>query len=201
MIDETTGAVDKRVHRSKQLILTTTYELLSEAGIDGVSVDEVSRRSGVSKTTIYRHWPSRSALLMAACSQAGPQAEVPNTGSLKSDIAALAVQLADQLRSARWAAILPSIIDAAERDPELAQLHRSLHAGLMAPYIAIAERAIRRKELAPGLTPADVAAAIVAPLFYRRWFSREPIDDQFVKKIIRNLVGELSRNARTGKKT
>jgi AcrR family transcriptional regulator len=201
MIDETTGAVDKRVQRSKQLILTTTYELLSEAGIDGVSVDEVSRRSGVSKTTIYRHWPSRSALLMAACSQAGPQAEVPNTGSLKGDIAALAVQLADQLRSARWAAILPSIIDSAERDPELAELHRNLHADLMAPYIAIAERAIRRKELVLGLTPADVAAAIVAPLFYRRWFSREPIDDQFVKRIIRNLVGELSRNARTGKQT
>src|SRR5271169_3669793 len=129
--------LDERVRKSKEAVLATTHQLMSEAGLGGVSVDEVSRRSGVSKTTIYRHWPSRSALLMAACSQAGPQAEVPNTGSLKSDIAALAVQLADQLRSARWAAILPSIIDAAERDPELAQLHRSLHAGLMAPYIAI----------------------------------------------------------------
>ena len=196
MSDETTGTIDKRVHRSKQLVLATTYELLSEAGIGGVSVDEVSRRSGVSKTTIYRHWPSRSALLMAACSQAGPKAELPDAGSLKGDIAAATVQLEQQLRSARWPAIIPSIIDAAERDPELAQLHGSLHAGLMAPYIAIAERAIQRKELAPGMTPADVAAAIVAPLFYRRWFSREPIDDPFVKKLIRTLVGELCRTAR-----
>src|SRR5437899_1011281 len=37
-------------------------ELLSEAGLGGVSVDAVSKRSGVAKTTIYRHWPSRTAL-------------------------------------------------------------------------------------------------------------------------------------------
>ena len=199
MIEGASDALDKRIHRSKNSVLTTTYELLSEAGIGGVSVDEVSRRSGVSKTTIYRHWPSRSALLLAACSQAGPKPEIPDTGTLKGDVAALAADLANQLKSARWAAILPSIIDAAERDRELAQLHRSLHAGLMYPYVAVAERAKQRKELPPGISPDDVAAAVVAPLFYRRWFSREPIDDQFVKKVIRNVIGDISPGPRARK--
>jgi hypothetical protein len=31
-------------------------------------------------------------------------------------------------------------------------------------------------------------AALLGPLFYRRWFSREPIDDQFIKTITRNVI-------------
>jgi AcrR family transcriptional regulator len=193
MTDSTQLPLDKRVQRSKEAILTVTYKLLSEGGISGVSIDEVSRRSGVSKTTIYRHWPSRSALLMDACSKLGTRPEIPDTGSLKGDVTALATYLADQLKSARWAAVLPSIIDAAERDPEVAQLHAQLHAGLMIPYLAIAERAKKRGELAPGQTPSEFVASMVSPFFYRRWFSREPLDDVFVKSVVRGLVGQLKR--------
>src|SRR5271156_2701158 len=113
---------DKRVQRSKDSILAVTYKLLTEEGIGGVSVDEVSRRSGVSKTTIYRHWPSRSALLMDACSKIGGDAERPDTGSLAGDMSILAERLAEELSTGAWPAVLPSIIDAAERDPEIAQL-------------------------------------------------------------------------------
>jgi len=55
------------LRRSKEAVmaasLAAAYELLTEFGLSGVSIDEVSRRSGVAKTTIYRHWPSRTALL------------------------------------------------------------------------------------------------------------------------------------------
>lgn len=185
---------DKRVQRSKDSILSVTYKLLTEAGIAGVSVDEVSRRSGVSKTTIYRHWPSRSALLMDACSTIGSAPVTPDTGTLKGDITELATGLAQQLKSARWAAVLPSIIDAAERDPELARLHAQLHAGQMAPYFEITERAMKRGELAPGTSVSEFVASIVAPFFYRRWFTRQPLDDAFVKDVVRGLLTQLKRD-------
>ncbi|WP_235845934.1 TetR/AcrR family transcriptional regulator [Dictyobacter aurantiacus] len=47
--------IDDRVRRSKERVLRATSELLTESGLEGVSVEEVSRRSGVAKTTIYRH--------------------------------------------------------------------------------------------------------------------------------------------------
>src|SRR6516162_6358916 len=59
--------VNTRVRRNKEAVLTVTLRLMFEEGIGGVSVDEDARRSGVAKTTIYRHWPSRSALLVDAC--------------------------------------------------------------------------------------------------------------------------------------
>jgi AcrR family transcriptional regulator len=182
---------DKRVQRSKDSILAVTYELLSEEGIGGVSIDEVSRRSGVSKTTIYRHWPSRSALLLDACSKMGTRPEIPDTGTLKGDLIVLATHLVHQLKTARWAAVLPSIIDAAERDPEVAQLHAQLQAGQMIPFLAVTERAKKRGELASGQSPSEFAASIVSPFFYRRWFSREPLDDAFVKSVVRSLISQI----------
>ena len=92
--------VDKRAERSKAVVLEETYRQLSRSGIANVSIDEISRVSGVSKTTIYRHWPSRSALLIDACSRLGGTAEVPNTGSLRGDLHALLSGLAEQLQTA-----------------------------------------------------------------------------------------------------
>jgi AcrR family transcriptional regulator len=181
--------IDQRVQRSKQVVLDATFRLMSEAGIGGVSIDEISRTTGVAKTTIYRHWPSRSALLMDACSRLRTRVEAPDTGSFKKDLVALTTRLSGQLQSARWPSILPSIIDAAERDPELAKLHSELQAEFTAPYLAVFERARSRGELARGIESAELVACIFGPFFYRRWFSREPIDARFVKRIVERAIG------------
>src|ERR1700678_1090144 len=89
------------LRRSKEAVmaasLAAAYELLTEFGLSGASVDEVSRRSGVAKTTIYRHWPSRTALLFDAVMQFAPRLLTPDTGSLRSDLTALALGLAQRL--------------------------------------------------------------------------------------------------------
>lgn len=175
---------DERVRRSKKAVLAATFQLLGEQGLGGVSVDAVSRRSKVAKTTIYRHWPSRSALLIDACSSLGAKPQVPDTGSFKGDLTALVTHMAGRLRSDRWASILPSVIDAAERDPELADVHARLHAGFMAPLYAVIERAQKKAELDRGVEPSEVVASVVGPLFYRRWFSRQPLDERFVTMLV-----------------
>jgi AcrR family transcriptional regulator len=176
--------VDERVRRSKEAILRVTSELLSEAGFGGVSVDEVSRRSGVAKTTIYRHWPTRSALLIEACAQLGTKPTIPDTGTLKGDLTTLSLELAERLRTARWPAVLPSIIDAAERDPELAGVHSRLHADRTMPFRIVIDRAKERGELARNYDGARLIATVIGPLFYRRWFSREALDQKFVKSVV-----------------
>ena len=181
----------ERVSRSKSAVLATTFELMSEAGIASVSVDEVSRRSGVAKTTIYRHWPSRSALLLDACAKLRSQPRIPETGGLKGDLLAHAASIAQQLKSARWPMILPSIIDAAERDPDVAKLLAQLQDGFAYPYAAIIESAKKRGEVPARATGLDAAALVSGPLFFRRWHSRQSIDDEFVKLIVERAVESL----------
>ena len=189
---------DERVRRSKQAVLTATFRLLSETGLPGVSVDAVSRRSGVAKTTIYRHWPSRSALILDACSKLRPKSELTDTGNLKDDLTALTVSLAAGLRTARWATILPSIMDAAERDPELAKLHAQLHAEMTTGLRTVIERGKQRGEVPRNRGVTEMVALVIGPLFYRRWLSREPIDDGFVNLVLENAIGGNQFKVRSG---
>lgn len=94
-----TRTPDGRVRRSRKKVLDTTAELLFKRGLSGASVDEISRRSGVAKPTIYRHWPTRADILRDACASIGTPQETPNIGSLTGDLRALTINLAHLLRS------------------------------------------------------------------------------------------------------
>jgi AcrR family transcriptional regulator len=174
-------------------VLTATLDLLTETGLGGLTIDDISKRSGVAKTTIYRHWPDRTALVVDACLRMtdGNQ-EPPDTGFLEGDVRAILTELADLLVTARWSSILPSIVDAAERDPEIAEVHSRLQRWHAAPLRAALERGVRRGELPPDADLGAIAAALRGPLYFRRWFSREPLDDGFVDLIVQAaLAGVL----------
>jgi AcrR family transcriptional regulator len=185
--------VDKRTERSKALVIAGTYRQLSQSGLANVSIDEISRVSGVSKTTIYRHWPSRSALLIDACSRLGGAAAVPDTGSLRGDLHMLLSALAEQLQTASWSAVVPSIVDAAERDGDVRAMQIGWHKGLMSPFSAVVEQAKTRGEILAHADPHAMIAMTAGALFYRRWFSRESIDIQFVDVIVSAAVAVIAR--------
>jgi AcrR family transcriptional regulator len=188
--DRDSKALDARVRRSRATVLGVTAELLLERGFAGVSVDEVARRSGVAKTTIYRHWPTRGDLLRDACSSIGTPLEVPDTGNVEGDVTALLTSLAYLLRSAKWTSVLPSVIDAAERDPDVAAVYSKLQEGYSAPLQFIIHRAMQSGELPKKTDAALLVAALTGPLFYRRWFSREPLTSPFVKQIVRLVLSQ-----------
>src|SRR4051794_24025056 len=158
---------DQRVEKSKKAVLAATYELLTMSGLSGVSVDEVSRRSGVAKTTIYRHWPSRESLLLDACSQLSSRPPVPDTGNIRSDLETLATGASARLRQP-WSTVMPSIIDAAERDEELAELQSQIHAQMRGAFMAVIERAQKRGELPASQDARELVATILGPILYRR---------------------------------
>ena len=186
---EGAGVMDERVRRSRAAVLAATSALLFERGYSGVSVDEVARRSGVAKTTIYRHWPARTDLLRDACANIGTPQTAPDLGSLRADVAALMGALAEALTTAPWTSVLPSIVDAGERDPDMAEMYRRLQQGYSAPFEAAIRRGIDRGELPADTDVAALAAALIGPLFFRRWFAREPLTEGFVGEIVRIVVG------------
>ncbi len=191
LVDNISPASDARVRRSQERVLRATIELLTAKGLGGCSVDEVSRRSGVAKTTIYRHWPTRADLVLDACSQISTEQQVPDTGSFTGDVTVFLMNIADLLYTARWSSVVPSIIDAAEREPTLAEVHSRIQLGHTAPLQEIITRAARKGEIPAGTDAAIVSAALLGPLFYRRWFSREPLDEAFVQAIAKMAISQL----------
>ena len=193
MKSSTNRLIDERVRRSKESVLRATSELLTESGVGGVSVEEVSRRSGVAKTTIYRHWATRADLVIDACSQIVTKQNVPDTGSFEGDITAFLTDMVALLRTARWSSVVPSIIDAAERDPDMGQIQSIIQRGHAAPLQEIITRAAHKGEIPINTDPSTMIAALLGPLFYRRWFSRESLDDTFVKAVAQNVISQYER--------
>ncbi|MGH3642033.1 MAG: TetR/AcrR family transcriptional regulator [Mycobacterium sp.] len=185
--------VDGRIRKSRDRILTSAFEILGQRGIGGFSVDEVARRSGVAKTTIYRHWASREALVLDAASRISAEQDVPDSGSLEGDLVAILVNLGHLLSTARWSSVVPSIVDVAERDPEFAAVHGTIQRGHAAPIRTVLERAVGRGELSESTDVSTMVSGLVGPLYYRRWFSREPIDDGFVVTIVKGVLGAAGR--------
>lgn len=178
---------DHRAVRSKAAILSSTVALLSERGYGGSSVDEISRRSGVAKTTIYRHWPTRTDLLRDACSTLGTPLDVPDDADLKIALTAVLKQLGSLLNSAQWASVLPSIIDAAERDPQVAAMYSELQDEYSSVFRNLLAAAVVQGRLPKDADVSLLTALLVGPLFYRRWFSREVLSDHFAEQLVERL--------------
>jgi hypothetical protein len=100
--------------------------------------------------------------------------------------------VAEQLLSGAYAAVLLSLMDAAERDPDLAALLAAAQAKLVEAVHTILVRARARGELRRLPNPSDVAALIVGPLLYRRLFSHEPLSEGFFRLVVDSVVSQAS---------
>lgn len=170
-------------------MLTTAFELLSDSGVSGFTIDEVASRSGVAKTTIYRHWPSREALVLEAASRISAEVDAPDTGTLAGDVTQILTNLGHLLGTARWSSVVPSIVDVAERDPGFAAVHGEIQRGHAAPLREVLARAVRRGDLPAAIDASHLVSALIGPLYYRRWFTREPIDEAFVDQLVGSVIG------------
>jgi AcrR family transcriptional regulator len=163
-----TDDLDPRIARTRAVVLDAATELLSDEGYEGFTVDAVVHRSGVAKTTIYRHWPTKLDLLVAAVNCFGDQVPTPDTGSLRDDLVALLSHLADDLANEQWSKSLPSIIERAEHDRELAEEHAALVRAKSSALREILERGQQRGEVRADVDIEVAFAALAGPLFFRR---------------------------------
>lgn len=170
--------------RSGGEILAATRELLAERGVEGLTVDGVAARAKVGKATIYRHWRSRAELVMdAVASVPGPERPVL-VGEVHADLCAVFGALGEVLSDPERSRLLATLVDAAERDPELAELHVHHSNSRRAPARAVLAEAVERGELAPA-TDLDLAVDLIAgPLFYRRLLTHQPVTPAVVEAVV-----------------
>lgn len=183
--------VDPRVVRSRQVVLGATVDLLVERGFAATTVEAIAERSGVAKTTVYRHWPDKGAVLRSAIESIIPMATAPDTGSLRGDLTRFAEELAGVLSAPPTSALVPALVDAAERDAGLARLLAGFTAGRRGPIREAVARAAARGEIADGVDPEAVAELLLGPIFYRRLLSREPLDAAFVDRTVDIVLAAL----------
>ncbi|MBS9534092.1 TetR/AcrR family transcriptional regulator [Mycobacterium sp. M1] len=157
--------------------------LLAERGYDDFTVEVVAARVGVNKTTIYRWWPSKEALLGAALLDSEAlYFDMPDTGSLRGDLLALAEHVAGLLVANT--AVVTAIFGAAQRKPQLAELLHDFSADRLARERPIFERAVQRGELPPDVDPKTVMDLLDGAIWFRVLVRGEQIPPGFLAAIV-----------------
>lgn len=157
-----------RSEKTTQEVIEAALEVLLDVGVAGFTVDAVVARSGVAKTTIYRWWPNRQALLLDAVhAQLTPPA-TPNTGDARADLRGYMEHFTTLQPDTPAAQLLPDLCAAARRDRDLAELRDILLAEKRQPIITILELARGRGELRPDADLDVLTSLIVGPLVYTK---------------------------------
>lgn len=181
-----------RVERSKAAILDATLALLAEEGVGGLTVDAVAARAGVGKATVYRHWESRAKLIVDAVSTLVQDDEDVDHGSLRDDLRATYERIGQVCSTGVLAQVMPTLAEAASRDPELASVHREFVARRRQHLMAALQRAAARGELRPGIDP-DIAADLVAgPMFYKKLVHHQCPDPAYAEALLDLVMTALT---------
>ncbi|MET9959842.1 TetR/AcrR family transcriptional regulator [Streptomyces sp. NPDC006326] len=175
---------DTRGPRAAAAIFHATLELLAEHGYDGLTIEAVARAAGVNKTTIYRWWPSKPALVRATVLHARAlDISVPDTGSLRGDLVALVEQVIGLL-TGPYAEPVVRALAGGSGQPELAELTRELFAERFAREQPVFERARARGELPATTDPKLLVDLVVGAVWVRVLLRREPLPDHFAAEVV-----------------
>jgi AcrR family transcriptional regulator len=165
--------------------------VLARTGYDGMSIDVVAGEAQVSKGLVYRRWPTKEQLALAAITSLGDPLEpdgLPDTGQLRGDLFALV--------DSRWLggterriATLAGLGSVLTSSPTLADaIHHQIAEPYVAAYRALLSRAVQRGEIPPGTDVDILAETIPALSTHRLMVQNGPLDRAFYESVIDHVV-------------
>jgi AcrR family transcriptional regulator len=179
---------DPRVVRSRQAALSAVQELLAEEGWTGVTHVAVAARSGVGRTTLYRHWPDVASLIHDAIVQRIGQARTARTGDLRADLISELNGLRRLLHDPASERTMRAVLERAPFDPAFAALKETLYQSGSAGFRAILEAATAHGELQPDTDIPLAIDQLAGPLMYRRLFAGLDIEQKYAETIADSVL-------------
>jgi len=185
------GRIDPRIVRSRSSVLNAALAELAEKGYGAFTIDGVAGRAGVARSTIYRLWDDRAALVADAIEMLNQQPPPRSLGdeAPRERITILVHHLSDSMRDAPVAACLPALVDGAERDPTLRRLHHHYNDCRRVALVTAIAAAVEAGDVRPGIDPELAAVALAGAVVYRRLMTSRPLCDDEVEPLIETVLG------------
>lgn len=171
---------DEKVDRA---ILDATLEELARSGYQGMSVDGVARRAGVSKPTIYRRWPSKPALAISGIAQLVDR-EAQTVGTPIDDLCAHLWSAHSNLQRSMSISLLGTLLAERDRHPEFIETYQQR---LLLPRLAaiqlILDEAKAEGVIDPGVDTEGCAALMLGHLYSMYMLSRA-VTQESIRRIV-----------------
>jgi AcrR family transcriptional regulator len=154
--------------RAHEQVLNAAQELFSERGIDGASMDAIAETSGVSKATIYKHWPDKDALCLEVLHRLKNQIPVFETSDLRADLTSLLNYEVKEQKSEAYARLMQHLHAYAAKNHAFAM---ALRARVMEPPVnritELLKRGLCEGSLRSDLEISIGVALLLGPMMYR----------------------------------
>lgn len=179
--------VGGRSERVRAAVFAATLKVLVEQGFEGLSIIDISVRSGVNATSIYRRWGDKTNLAVEAIlgSEAG-HILIPDTGSLRSDL----VQLLSELRRYHQSpeghalAVVNAALAQRKGSPELKDARLKYWQAMFDRVDEIYQRGIKRGELNERVDTQFITQVLIAPFFLRLLITGEELDERLPERVV-----------------
>jgi TetR/AcrR family transcriptional regulator, regulator of autoinduction and epiphytic fitness len=157
------------------VILGAAVEELAAVGYGRVTIESIATRAGVGKSTIYRHWPDKLALIADAFETFHEQT-VPELGHLPAldAIALLLSHVAHVVVDSTFSRCIPALIEGAERDARVREFHHRYSSERRQAIIDLIVRGIEDGEIRSQIDPELATVTLLGAIFYRRLMTSQP---------------------------
>jgi AcrR family transcriptional regulator len=174
-------------------VLKAAVQELVDVGYAGLTMEGIARRADVNKTTLYRRWGTREDLLVEAFLEQGQErVPIPDTGSFREDLLAIARAVAANSTSPSVEAVIRAVASQ-PRDSALLEASRQFWVERFALDGQVVARAIQRGDAAAETDPKTLIEAILGPIYFRVLLTGERPDDDFVVQIVDLAVAAAAR--------
>lgn len=183
-------ALDPRIERSRRVIREAALREFAEYGYRGFTIESVAARAGVGRSTVYRHWEDKLALIADALETLNEQpAPDPTHANPRERVEILLRHLADVLSDSPFASCVPALIEAAEHEATVRDFHHSYSARRRQTLVNSIAAGVESGDFPAGLDPELAALALAGALFYRRLMTGEALDRGLVPELVETVLG------------
>jgi AcrR family transcriptional regulator len=174
-------------------VMYATLEELAERGVAELSIERIARTAEVNKTTIYRRWPTKEALVAGAFEYVLVDFESAHvdTGSLHGDLTVLAETIAQFVAEPMGRALARAAF-AESSSPELAALaQRRMAQGAQSKAAALVARATERGEWRFRGPPEVAFSMLVGAILHRQFFEHLPAEGAWLDGVVKLIATGL----------
>jgi AcrR family transcriptional regulator len=186
---------DPRVQHTREVVLDAVRELARAEGIHAVTAQRLSQDTGLSRSTIHRHWPDMRVLLIEAFADPEPYLDTPVLGDLRTDLAVDSHAFRLMLEDRGTLAVLLNLMSEAITDDgfaEVVRAHSDVHFDRLRRVLAAGQAS---GELRDDIE-IDVAASLLAgPILFRRVALGEAITPAFVDHVVERFIAAHAPHA------
>ena len=186
------GTTDPRIARTRATVLSTAADIVVEQGTTALTVDAVVARSGVARSTIYRHWPTRDDLLVDVFEYCVPALETPAPElSFATAMRAFLHGLVGHLADPKWNRMLPALMALKAYEPTLARVEERLEQRQASVSADLFARGEREGLFGPDLDRPRAMALLVGPLVFATLSGETPITTELADAALGNFLAGL----------